>query len=121
MALEFVVRLEAMKFHARIGVLPHEAEIAQPLEVDVAAWVTRDETAHGSEGVLDYRRIYGIVSSILAADHILYLEDLVATVAGQTLSIDGVQKVIVNARKPQVSMPGPLAYAQVTLERSRNG
>ncbi|HUQ48705.1 MAG TPA: dihydroneopterin aldolase [Gemmatimonadaceae bacterium] len=117
----FVVRLEAMKFHARIGVLPHEAEIAQPLEVDVSAWVEREQNARGSEGVLDYRHIYGIVSSIVAADHILYLEDLVAAVADQMLKIDGVHKVVVNARKPQVSMPGPLAYAQVTLDRARNG
>ena len=109
-----------MKVHARIGILAHEAEIAQPLEVDVAAWMTRDENAQGSEGVLDYRRVYAIVSSIVAADHILYLEDLVADIAEQTLWIDGVQKVIVNARKPQVAMPGALAYAQVTLERSRN-
>lgn len=120
MAFMFVVKLEAMQFHARIGVLPHEAEIAQPLEVDVAAWVGRDENAHGSEGVLDYRRVYGIVSSIVTGGHILYLEDLAAAIADQMLRIDGVQKVVVNARKPQVSMPGPLAYAQVTLDRARN-
>jgi len=120
MAFTFVVRLEAMKFHARIGILPHEAELAQPIEIDVAAWVTRDENAQGSEGVLDYRRVYGIVSAIVAADHIMYLEDLVAAVADQTLWIDGVERVVVNARKPQVAMPGPLAYAQVTLERARN-
>lgn len=120
MALTFVVRLEAMKFHARIGVLPHEAEIAQPLEVDVAAWVVRAEDAHGSEGVLDYRRVYGIVSSIVSGDHILYLEDLAAAIADEVLGVDGVQRVVVNARKPQVAMPGPLAYAQVTLDRARN-
>ncbi len=120
MAFTFVVRLDAMKFHARIGVLPHEAELAQPLEVDVAAWVSRNENAQGSEGVVDYRRIYDIVASMVVADHILYLEDLVAAVADQTLRIDAVQKVIVNARKPQVAMPGPLGYAQVTLERARD-
>jgi FolB domain-containing protein len=120
MAFTFVVRLEAMKFHARIGILPHEAELAQPIEIDVAAWVKRDESAKGPEGVLDYRRVYGIVSAIVEAEHIMYLEDLVAAVADQALSIDGVEKVVVNARKPQVAMPGPLAYAQVTLERARN-
>ena len=120
MAFTFVVKLDAMKFHARIGVLPHEAEVAQPLEVDVAAWVSRDESAQGAAGVLDYRRIYGIVAGILEAGHILYLEDLVAAIADQTLSIAGVNKVMVSARKPQVAMPGPLAFAEVTLERARN-
>jgi FolB domain-containing protein len=120
MAFTFVVRLEAMKFHALIGVLPHEAELAQPIEIDVAAWMTRDENARGSQGVLDYRSVYGIVASVVASGHILYLEDLVAAVAEQTLAHEGVQRVVVNARKPQVAMPGPLAYAQVSLDRSRN-
>ena len=120
MSLTFVVRLEAMRFHARIGVLPHEAEIAQPIEIDVAAWVLREEEARGAQGVLDYRRIYDLVSSIIAEGHILYLEDLAAAVADGALSIDGVQRVLVNARKPQVALPGPLAFAQVTLERGRS-
>src|SRR5665647_682946 len=120
MPFTFVVRLEAMQFHARIGVLPHEAEIAQPVEIDVSAWVSRDENAHGAEGVLDYRRVYDIVSEVVGEGHILYLEDLAATVADKTLWLDGVQKVLVNARKPQVALSGPLAFAQVTLERARD-
>ena len=36
-----VVTLKAMRFHARIGVLPHEAEIAQSIEVDASLWVRR--------------------------------------------------------------------------------
>ena len=120
MSLTFVVRLEAMRFHTRIGVLPHEAEISQPIELDVAAWVSRDDSAHGADGVLDYRRLYSLVSSIVSHGHILYLEDLAAAIADQTLCIDGVMKVVVNARKPHVALGGPLAYAQVTLERARD-
>lgn len=120
MDLTFIVRLQAMRFHTRIGVLPHEAEIAQPVEVDVSAWVTRDSTAHGSKGVLDYRRLYDVVANIVEKGHILYLEDLVTTVADHTLRIEGVTRVSVSARKPQVALPGPLAYAQVTLERTRD-
>jgi len=120
MSLTFVVKLEAMRFHARIGVLPHEAEIAQPIEVDISAWVSRGDSAHGADGVLDYRRLHAIVSAIVAQGHILYLEDLAAAIADQTLWIDGVKKVLVNARKPQVALGGPLDYAQVTLERARD-
>ena len=120
MLLTFVVRLEAMRFHTRIGVLPHEAEIAQAVEVDVSVWVNRDETARGAEGVLDYRRLYDLVSGIIAEGHILYLEDLVSRVVEGALKMDGVLKVIASARKPQVALGGPLAHAQVTLERSRD-
>ncbi|MEO7367913.1 MAG: dihydroneopterin aldolase [Gemmatimonadaceae bacterium] len=120
MPLIFVVRLEAMRFHTRIGVLPHEAEISQPIELDVAAWVARDESARGADGVLDYRRLYAMVSSVLSEGHVLYLEDLAATIAEQALVFDGVTRVMVNARKPHVAIGGPLAYAQVTLERARD-
>jgi 7,8-dihydroneopterin aldolase/epimerase/oxygenase len=120
MGFTFIVKLEAMKFHAHIGVLPHEAEFAQPLEVDVSAWVFRDELAHGGQGVLDYRRIYEIVSGIISAGHILYLEDLAAAIGDQVLSIEGVARVLVNARKPQVTLDGPLSFAQVTLDRARD-
>jgi dihydroneopterin aldolase len=106
MAFTFVVKLEAMRFHA--------------IEVDVSAWVSREKSAHGSEGVLDYRRVYDLVSTIVTKGHIQYLEDLTAEVADQTLALDGVQRVLVNARKPQVALSGPLAYAQVTLERVRD-
>ena len=33
------VTLRGMRFHALVGVLPHEAEFAQPLEVDVSVGV----------------------------------------------------------------------------------
>lgn len=109
-----------MRFHTRIGVLPHEAEISQPIELDVAAWVARDDSAHGADGVLDYRRLYAMVSSVVSGGHILYLEDLAAKIAEQALGFDGVMRVMVNARKPHVALGGPLAYAQVTLERARD-
>ncbi len=120
MAHTFIVKLEAMSFHTRVGALPHEAEIAQSLEVDVSAWVSRNEGARGSDGILDYRELYDLVSDVVSAGHILYLEDLVSRVADQALEIDGVTRVAVTARKPHVALPGPLAYAQVTLDRARD-
>ncbi len=121
MSFTFVVRLEAMRFHARVGALAHEAEIAQSIEVDVAAWVNRDEAAHGAAGVLDYRRLYDVVSEVLNRGHIAYLEDLTSEVAARALELDGVLRVRVSARKPHVALPGPLAFAEVTLDRVRDG
>ncbi len=121
MELTFVVKLEAMRFHTCIGALPHEAEIAQSLEVDLSAFVARDETARGSEGIVDYRNLYDVVATIVGHGHIMYLEDLVAQIASETVGIPGVMRVIVSARKPQVALHGPLAHAQVTVERARNG
>ncbi len=116
---EYVVTLASMRFHTCIGVLPHEAEIAQPIEVDASVWVSRPETSQRGEGVLDYRLLYDLVASIVAAGHIRYLEDLADRVAEQALGLDGVSRVLVKVRKPHVALRGPLMHAEVSLERRR--
>ena len=115
----YVVTLKAMRFHTRIGVLPHEAEIAQSIEVDVSAWTSRSEIAQGSEGVIDYRELYDLVSAIISNGHIRYLEDLADRVADATLEMSGVSRVAVTVRKPHVALPGPLEHAEVSLDRRR--
>ena len=116
---QYVVTLQAMRFHTHIGVLPHEAEIAQSIEVDLSVWTQRNEVSRGSEGVIDYRELYDLVASIVANGHIRYLEDLADRVAEAALDIPGVSRVLIRVRKPHVALPGPLAHAQVTLERRR--
>ena len=117
--IQHVVTLKAMRFHTHIGVLPHEAEIAQSIEVDVSVWVTRSELAHGSEGVLDYRELYELVAAVISGGHIRYLEDLADRVADGVLEMPGVARVAVKVRKPHVALPGPLQHAEVSLDRRR--
>jgi dihydroneopterin aldolase len=119
MGNEYVVTLRAMRFHTRIGVLPHEAEIAQSIEVDVSVWASRSEAAHGAEGVIDYRELYDLVSAIVANGHIRYLEDLADRVADGALEMSGVSRILVRVRKPHVALAGPLDYAEVSLDRRR--
>lgn len=119
MSNQYVVTLQAMRFHTRIGVLPHEAELAQSIEVDLSVWVSRSDSGLGSEGVVDYRELHQLVGAIVANGHIRYLEDLADRVAGGALEMNGVSRVLVRVRKPHVALPGPLAYAEVTLERRR--
>jgi len=119
MSHQYVVTLQAMRFHTHIGVLPHETEIAQSIEVDVSVWVTRSELAHGSEGVLDYRELYELVAAVIGGGHIRYLEDLADRVADGVLEMSGVLRVAVRVRKPHVALPGPLQHAEVSLDRRR--
>jgi len=116
---DYVVTLLGMRFHTHIGVLPHESEIAQSIEVDTSVWVRRAEIAHGGEGVLDYRALYELVSAIVSSGHIRYLEDLADRVADGALALDGVTRVVVKVRKPHVTLPGPLTHAEVSLDRRR--
>ncbi len=118
MQIQHVVTLKAMQFHTHIGVLPHEAEIAQSIEVDASVWVSREETSAGAEGIFDYRMLYDLVAGIVATGHIRYLEDLVEAVAEATLRVNGVGRARVRVRKPHVALGGPLQYAEVTLDRS---
>jgi dihydroneopterin aldolase len=115
-----VVTLSAMRFHARIGVLPHEAEIAQSIEVDLSVWVTRPAGSQGAEGIVDYRDLYRIAMEVLGEGHVRYLEEAGERIAERALRIGAVDRVRVAVRKPHVALPGPLAYAEVALERTRD-
>jgi dihydroneopterin aldolase len=108
------ITLSGMSFHTRIGVLPHEREIAQPLEVDLTAWIARDG------GVVDYRRLYDAVRVAASAPELLYLEDLAESIAAGVLGHDGVFRVRIAVRKPHAAVGGPLRFAQVELVRQRD-
>lgn len=116
-----VVTLKAMRFHTRIGVLPHEAEIAQSVEVDLSVVVPRPAGSSGPRGIVDYRELYDIVAEVMAQQHHLYLEDVAEQIATRALQSRAVARARVSVRKPHVSLPGPLAYAEVTVERGRGG
>lgn len=106
------VSLAGMRFHVRVGILAHERELPQPLEIDVDAW--RDAPA---ADVLDYRTLYDATAAVLRGDDLLYLEDVAARIADRALALGRVSQVRVAVRKPHVALPGPLAHAGVILER----
>lgn len=116
-----IVTLKAMRFHARIGVLPHEAEIAQSIEVDASLWVRREPArSHlSAKDIIDYRRVYDLVADIVTTGHINFLEEVGERIADRALQLPLVERVRIAVRKPNVALPGPLAYAEVALERER--
>ena len=114
-----VVTLKAMRFHARIGVLPHEAEIAQSIEVDASLWVRRSGERPTAKDIVDYRRVYDLVADVVTRGHTNYLEEVGERIAERALQLPLVERVRIAVRKPNVALPGPLAYAEVALERER--
>lgn len=107
------VALIGMRFHVCVGILPHEREIAQPLEVDL---VVRHAAMAG--GVIDYRELYDTTRSTIDADPLTYLEPLAEALAARVLALEGVTWCRVALRKPQVALGGPLSFAQVAVERA---
>jgi 7,8-dihydroneopterin aldolase/epimerase/oxygenase len=114
-----VVTLKGMRFHARIGVLPHEAEIAQSIEVDASLWVRRSGAKITAKNIVDYRRVYDLVAEVVTHGHISFLEEVAEQIADRALQLPVVERVRIAVRKPNVALPGPLAYAEVSLERER--
>lgn len=108
------ITLAGMRFHALIGILPHEREHAQPIEIDLT--VTRSDEALG---VLDYRTLYELASAAVANAPIEYLEQLALAIANAAVGLPNVEVAAVAVRKPHVMLDGPLAYAEVAIERHR--
>jgi len=107
------VSLHAMRFQALIGILPHERTIAQPIEIDLRVRVGDDDV------VIDYRALYDLVASIVSSAPIDYLEQIARNVADRALAHSPrIHSARVAVRKPHVALPGPLAYAEVVVERT---
>lgn len=107
------VALVGMRFHVRVGILPHEQELAQPLEIDVTARHRASRSA-----ALDYRGLYDVVRLHVEHGPLTYLEPLAEAIAREVLAIDDVVWCHVAIRKPHVALGGPLAHAQVAVERT---
>ena len=108
-----------MQFHTLVGILPHEQEFPQPLEMDVTVWLDAGPPGATFTGV-DYRQLHGAIATAVEAQPIGYLEELVERAAGAVMEITAVSRVRVTARKPNVALPGPLAYAEVVFEQDRD-
>ncbi len=102
-----------MRFHACVGILPHERNIPQPVEIDCAVRHPRERS------VLDYRSLADVVHAVVDAGPLEHLESIADEIAARALALDGVTWCRVTVRKPHVGLPMPLSYAQVMLERAR--
>lgn len=108
------ITLRAMKFHTLIGVLPHEREHPQPVEIDLTAWTRRDGP------VVDYRRLYADVRASVDVPSLSYLEELAESIATRLLADIRIMRVRVAVRKPHASLGGPLEHAEVAVTRARD-
>lgn len=104
------VTLSGMRFHVRVGILPHEQEHPQPLEVTLTARM-------GMAGVLlDYRALYALTAHVLGASPLQYLEEVARLLVTRTCELPGVSSARVVIRKPHVMLDGPLDYAEIVMD-----
>lgn len=107
------ITLRNMRFHVRVGILPHEGELAQPLEVDLTVW-TRP-VADG-ELAVDYRELHALTSAVVSAPPLLYLETIAQQIVVAALTHRNVIGARVAVRKPHVALAGPLDHAEVVVQ-----
>jgi dihydroneopterin aldolase len=114
--------LKGMRFHTHVGLLPHEAHVPQPLELDLTVWLSLRPvgTTDSPSELVDYRDLYAIVSQVVGTSPHKLLEALCEKVAARVLAIATVSHVRVAARKPHVPISGPLDYVEVVIERRRD-
>lgn len=108
------ITLHGMTFHTLVGVLPHEREHPQPLEIDLTAWV------RPGDDVVDYRRLYAEVRDVMESSALFYLEELADSIAARILDEFVVERVRIAVRKPHAAVGGPLGYAEVAVVRERD-
>lgn len=107
------IALQGMRFHALVGILPHERTTPQPIEIDL-----RVQVADG-DGIIDYRSLYEVAARVVDTGPIDFLEDLADRVAAGALAhAPRIRSARVAVRKPHVALRGPLSYAEVVIERA---
>lgn len=116
------IELRAMRFSGRHGVLPSEAEEAQPFEVDVVlelgliAAGQRDDLGR----TVDYGMIFELARGVVEGPHVALLETLAERIAATVLAGHAsVAAVTVRVRKMRPPLPGDLAWAGVEIRRAR--
>lgn len=110
------ITLRAMRFHARVGILPHERTTTQPIEVDLTV---RVRPSDDQASVVDYRALYEIAAGVVNAGHIDFLEQIASSIADGALAHSPrVISARAAVRKPHVALGGPLDYAEVVVDRA---
>ena len=110
------ITLHGMRFHALVGILPHERTTAQPIEVDLSVRVA------DGDGVIDYRVLQTIVADIMSSGPIDFLEEIgERVVQGALAHSTRIRSARAAVRKPHVALAGPLEYVEVVVERNADG
>jgi dihydroneopterin aldolase len=100
-----ILTLTGLRFNANLGVLDHEKDAPQPIEVDAELnlgtqpLLPRDDDLFH---VLDYRRVRTIIIEECTAEHMNLLESLIGKLAKRLLDLPGVLGVRVRIAKLEI-------------------
>lgn len=108
---------------SKVGCLPVEQSVPQPIEVDIALEMNLLEVGKTDDirkGV-DYRKVCDAVRQVLEQNTFKLLESAAYAIASHLLhQFPKVQRIRVEVRKPHPPIPVPLQSASVRMELSRD-
>ncbi len=97
--------LTGLRFEASLGILAHERDSTQPIQVDAELNLgaqplkpSDDDISH----VLDYRKVRQIIIDECTAEHVNLLESLIGKLSQRLLQLPGVQGVRVKIAKLEI-------------------
>ena len=100
-----ILTLTGLRFAANLGILAHEMNAPQPIQVDaelslgVQPLAPRDDDI---EHVLDYRKVRQIIIDECTAEHVNLLESLIVKLAQRLMQLPGVRGVRVKIAKLEI-------------------
>ncbi len=102
-----ILTLTGLRFHANLGILDHEKNAPQPIQVDAELNLgaqdlrPRDDEIHH---VLDYRKVRQIIIDECTAVHVNLLESMIGKLAQRLMQLHGVIGVRVKIAKLEVAI-----------------
>jgi dihydroneopterin aldolase/2-amino-4-hydroxy-6-hydroxymethyldihydropteridine diphosphokinase len=116
-----LIRIEGLRLMTVVGVLPHEREAAQPLQVDLTLFADLEDAAKSDEldDTANYGAVAEAVASTVTAANDLLLERLAGRIAEVALSFPRVEAVDVRLTKLRPPIPVDVSATSVELHRTR--
>ena len=100
-----ILTLTGLRFDASLGILSHEKNQPQPIQVDAELSLGTQPLAPRDDDilhVLDYRKVRQIIIDECTAEHVNLLESLIGKLAQRLMQLPGVLGVRVKIAKLEI-------------------
>lgn len=117
------IELRGLRLVTIIGVLDHERQSPQPLELDITLHTDLTDACQNDEldDTVNYGEVCEIVEKVAAQHHDLLLERLAGRLAEAILALPRVEEVDIVVRKLRPPIPSDVATSGVSIRRTRVG
>lgn len=115
------IALQGLRFVARHGAEPWEAEVDQVFSVDVVLDLDSDNGAQTDDlaDAIDYREVFASVRAVMMGPRMKLIESIAARIASEICAGSNVRRADVTLKKYKPAIGGDCEYAWVNVVRDR--